>query len=142
MSRRNSNANGTLIVLALVVGLPIFIISKLVDAVGWITIIVAIVAVIALAIWYQHDKKQKRLQYLRDKYHDEEVVQKIMAGFFWQGQSEEQLKDAIGHPVEVDRMVLKTKTKEIWKYHKQGVNRFGLRLTVENGLVVGWDKKA
>ncbi|PKN66998.1 MAG: DUF2845 domain-containing protein, partial [Deltaproteobacteria bacterium HGW-Deltaproteobacteria-10] len=38
--------------------------------------------------------------------------------------------------------VLKTKTKKTWKYHQQGTNRFGLRVTVENGYVVGWDKKA
>ncbi|OIQ72119.1 hypothetical protein GALL_462580 [mine drainage metagenome] len=142
MAKRTSKADAALIALVVVVGLPIFLVSKLVDSMGWVVPIIVVVAIIGLAIWYQLDKKQKRLEYLRSKYQDEEIVQKIVGGSIWQGQSEEQLKDAMGDPVSVDRTVLKTKTKEIWKYHQQGVNRFGLRITVENGYVVGWDKKA
>ena len=41
----------------------------------------------------------------------------------------------------VDNKVLKTKTKDIWKYNRTGTNRYGLRITVENDIVVGWDKK-
>jgi hypothetical protein len=60
---------------------------------------------------------------------------------FWQGQTQEQLLDSLGRPADTDTKVLKTKTKEIWKYNRVGKNRFGLRVTVENGVVVGWDKK-
>lgn len=141
MAKKTFKAETALIVLAIVVGLPIFLVSKVVDSLGWLVPIVVIAAVIGCVIWYQQDKKQKRLEYLRAKYQDEDVVQKIIGGFFWQGQSEEQLKDAIGDPVSIDRTVLKTKTKEIWKYQQHGTNRFGLRITVENGYVVGWDKK-
>jgi hypothetical protein len=31
--------------------------------------------------------------------------------------------------------------KEIWKYNHSGGNRYGLRITIENGEVIGWDKK-
>jgi hypothetical protein len=37
---------------------------------------------------------------------------------------------------------MKTKTKEVWKYHQRGANRYGLKITLENGRVVGWENKA
>lgn len=142
MAKRNSKTDSALIGLLIVIGLPIFLVSKLVDSVGWVIPLITVAAVIGLVIWHLQKKAKKRLEYLRSKYKDEEVVQRIVAGSIWQGQSEEQLKDAIGEPVAVDRAVLKTKTKETWKYHQSGANRFGLRITVENGHVIGWDKKA
>ncbi|HOG17301.1 MAG TPA: hypothetical protein PLB96_08135 [Syntrophales bacterium] len=142
MAKRASKADAALIGLLIVVGLPIFLVSKVVESVGWVVSLIIVVAVIGLIIWHQQETKKKRLQYLRAKYQDEEVVQKIVAGDIWQGQSREQLKDALGEPVSIDHAVLKTKTKETWKYHQQGANRFGLRITVENGYVIGWDKKA
>lgn len=142
MAKRTSKADAALLVLVIVVGLPIFLVSKLVESVGWVMPIIVVAAIIGFAIWHQQNKKKKRLEYLRSKYHAEEIVQKIAGGFIWQGQSEAQLKDSVGDPVAIDRAALKTKTRETWKYHQRGVNRFGLRVTVENGYVVGWDKKA
>ena len=142
MAKRTSKADSALIGLLIVVGLPIFLVSKVVDSVGWVLPLIAVAVVIGLIVWHQQEKKRKRLEYLRAKYKDEDVVQKIVAGYIWQGQSEEQLRDSLGEPVAVDRAVLKTKTKETWKYHQSGTNRFGLRITVENGHVIGWDKKA
>ena len=84
----------------------------------------------------------KRIAYLRRKYSEEDIVQKILQGYFWSGQTAEQLYDSLGPPVDVDSKMLKTKTKEVWKYRHQGANRYGLRITVENGCVAGWDNKA
>jgi hypothetical protein len=142
MARRKAKAEMGLLVIVLIVGAPIYAAAKLVESVGWLIPAAAVLAVIALSLWYRHDKKQKRLAYLHAKYHNEELVQKIFNGYLWQGQTEEQLRDAIGEPQAVDRKILKTKTKETWKYQHQGANRFGLRITVEDGYVVGWDKKA
>lgn len=142
MAKRMKKAEASLIALVLIIGVPIYLVSKLVETTGWVIPVVAIIAVVILIIWYQYNKKQKRLAYLREKYKDEEIVQKIYDRCFWQGQTEEQLNDALGTPLAVDRKVLKTKTKEIWKYNSQGANRYGLRITVEDGCVVGWDKKA
>jgi hypothetical protein len=36
---------------------------------------------------------------------------------------------------------LKTKRKAVWKYAHRGGNRYGLRITVENNAVVGWDER-
>ncbi len=75
------------------------------------------------------------------KYQDKEVVDNIMRRQFWQGQTAEQLIDAIGEPEDIDVKVLKTKKKEIWKYDHQRGNRYELRITLDNDVVVGWEQK-
>jgi hypothetical protein len=142
MAKRMTKAESTLIAAAVVIGVPIYGVAKLFEAVGWVIPTLTVGAVIAFFVWQRHHKKQKRLSYLREKYRDENLAQKIFGGYFWQGQTEEQLRDSLGEPVEIDNKLLKTKTKEIWKYHRQGANRFRLRITIEDGLVSGWDKKA
>lgn len=75
------------------------------------------------------------------KYGNAALVDKIMSKMFWQGQSEDQLIESLGKPLDIDQRVLKTKTKEVWKYNKTGKGRYALRITLENGYVVGWDQK-
>ncbi|WP_207650586.1 hypothetical protein [Acidithiobacillus albertensis] len=105
----------------------------------------AIIAVLILALlgWLLISlyKKKRRKDALLKKYGDAEVVTLIMKKMFWQGQTEEQLRDSLGRPLDTDEKVLKTKTKEIWKYNRVGKNRYGLRVTLENGIVVGWEQK-
>lgn len=61
-------------------------------------------------------------------YKDENFVQKLMIGSFWQGQTK-------GQPKNVGEQVLKTKKKEAWKYQKTGNNRYALKIFIENGKV-------
>jgi hypothetical protein len=35
---------------------------------------------------------------------------------------------------------MKSKVREVWKYEHQGANRFSLRITLENGIVTGWQR--
>ncbi|MBI1301370.1 MAG: hypothetical protein GC137_06895 [Alphaproteobacteria bacterium] len=86
-------------------------------------------------------KEEQRRLYLIEKYNNTSVVNKIMNQNIWTGQSAEQLIESIGNPANIDQKVLKTKKKEIWKYDWQGGNRYGLRVTLDNDLVVGWDQK-
>lgn len=141
MARRMSDAKNVAIGWLVIIGL-IGVKVKFFENVGYVvpSIIVAVIAVVYFI--NKAVKKRRRLSYLRGKYKDEELVQKVFAGYFWQDQTAEQLIDSLGQPVEVDRKVLKMKKKEIWKYAHQGANRFGLRITLENDIVVGWDKKA
>jgi hypothetical protein len=108
-------------------------------------VIVVAVAGIALVTAYTSRKRrediERRRAALQAKYHDPQIVDMIMRHMFWQGQSEEQLLDSLGRPVDIDQKVMKTKVKEIWKYNQLGANRFGLRITIENKVVVGWDQK-
>lgn len=142
MARRATKAEAYLIAFVIIVGMPIYLISKFLKTTGWVTPLIFIISVVILIYLYQNDKNKKRLVYLREKYNDEEIVQKIYNGYFWQGQTEGQLEDSLGKPLAVDRKVLKTKTTEVWKYNSKGANRYGLRIKMEDGCVVGWDKKS
>jgi hypothetical protein len=64
-----------------------------------------------------------------------------MAGRVWQGATEEMLVESLGRPVDVDERVMKSKTRHVFKYNQLGKNRYGLRVTLENGVVVGWEDK-
>lgn len=75
------------------------------------------------------------------KYKDEELIERLMEEKFWVGQTKEQLIDSLGEPLDVDEKVLKTKVKEVWKYEQTGKNRYGLKIKLDDGVVVGWDQK-
>lgn len=53
MARKSSKGTGTLIALLLIVGIPIFLISKLVESVSWITPIVFIFGLITAIALYK-----------------------------------------------------------------------------------------
>jgi len=61
---------------------------------------------------------------------------------FWIGQTSDQLVESIGIPHSMDNKMLKTKKREIWKYYHRGANRFGLRITLDEDSVTGWDQKS
>lgn len=75
------------------------------------------------------------------KYDDADIVERIMKKHFWQGQSADQLMDSLGPPADIDSKIMKTKSRYVWKYHSTGKNRYRLRITIEDGEVVGWDHK-
>lgn len=102
----------------------------------WILGLIIAIVVIAFAM------NAMRRDALMKKYGDKDLVDRLMRRMIWEGQTAEQLVDSIGRPVQIDEKVMKAKTREIWKYHQRSRTRFGLRVTVENGMVVGWDKKA
>jgi uncharacterized membrane protein len=137
LRKSESEALGILIVLGVIaVG-----IVKFFEAVGFVLPILVVGSIIAVIVALRQVSKKQRIEYLRTKYGDEEIVQRIMNRTIWQGQSSEQVADSLGNPVEIDNKVLKTKKKEIWKYEHQGGTRFNLRITLDNDIVVGWDKK-
>jgi hypothetical protein len=72
---------------------------------------------------------------------DEELIERLMKESFWVGQTKEQLIDSLGEPLDVIQKVLKTKVKEVWKYEQTGKNRYGLKITLDDGVVVGWHQK-
>ena len=93
--------------------------------------------VCAIAVWAY---RQRRRQ-LTAKYGDAETVRRIMRRVIWQGETQEQLRESFGEPADIDQKVLKTKRKEVWKYRPAGRNRFGLKVTLDDGVVVAWDMK-
>lgn len=100
-----------------------------------------IVFFMIFSVIYQRYQIKKRKDLLMKKYGNLKIVEMLIKRMFWQGQTTGQLIDSIGKPLNVDQKVMKTKVKEIWKYNSIGKNRYGLKITIENGEVIGWDKK-
>jgi hypothetical protein len=99
----------------------------------------------------------------------EDAAKHIIEGRPWQGATEAMILDTLGKPEKVEEKVLKTKTKRLLYYvdecpkcsgsgflpefthiasgkcftcgGKGQSKGFSLRVVVENGAVVGWDKK-
>ena len=142
MAKRLTKSQGAALFWLFLIVLVIGGIAKFVEAVGPVMLSIGAIVVISVTVLYKNKARRERVEYLMSKYNDEAIVSKIMDGYFWEGQTSEQLIESLGRPVEIDEKMLKTKTKEIWKYSSLGGNRFGLRITLENGVVVGWDKKA
>lgn len=137
MTKKQTEALGLLVI----VGAVFVGIGKVFEMTGYLLPILAFIGAIGMYILFKYMKRQQRLEYLRNKYRNEELVQRIFNGYFWEGQSANQLVDSLGQPDAVDRKVLKTKTKEVWKYGHQGANRYALRITLDDGIVAGWDQK-
>lgn len=75
------------------------------------------------------------------RYGDATFVDTMMAGQIARGMTLEMVLDVWGTPADMDETVLKTKTKRELKYDQKGKNRFGTRVYLENGEVVGWETK-
>ena len=119
----------------------IYAIFRLSDLPMWLTLAAGLAAVTILIALVRTALRFIRRKSLMTKYRDTSVVDQLMDRRFWQGQTAEQLLDAIGRPDDIDQKVLKTKKKEIWKYDHHGRNRYGLRITLDDDLVVGWEQK-
>lgn len=57
------------------------------------------------------------------------------------GDTREMVIACLGPPVATEDIVLKTKRKQILKWKRISANRFGVKITIVEGVVVGWDKK-
>ena len=78
---------------------------------------------------------------LLQKYGDEKLVHALMDGTIWQGMTAEQLRDAWGEPVSIEEKVMKTKVRQVFKYQQVARNRFRDKVTLEDGVITGWDQK-
>lgn len=105
------------------------------------SVILGIAAIVIAIVLIRNFKTKKRRNFLLNKYKDDSIVDRIMKELIWQGMSEEQLIDSWGKPIAKDHKVYKTKTSGTYKYNQIGKNRFGSRVQLENGVVVGWYRK-
>ena len=153
MTKAESKALGGLLFLALVIGGPIYLVNAIGTAIGWRTfgwtILAIAIALIVFKIVRKAMLKRRREREfaarragLTAKYGDAAIVDRIMSRTIWQGQSEEQLIDSLGSPVDVDKKLYKKKTSQTWKYQQLSPKRFGLKVMLEDGCVVGWDQKS
>jgi hypothetical protein len=144
MARRKKGLDAAGLGVLIVLGLIALAVQAAVHATetpqGWILILL-IVAALVLVFVLKAAAKRRKLEYLIGKYGNEQVVALIYSHKYWQGQTAEQLLDPLGNPHGVDRKLLKTIKREVWKYNPRGVNRYGLRITLDNDIVTSWDHK-
>jgi hypothetical protein len=106
-----------------------------------------LIGVFVLYTRYDAARRKKRAEELAARLADlterfgETDAKRILDKMVWTGQTAEMLRESLGDPVAVDRRVLKTKTKEVWKYRPMGQGRYATRVTVEDGAVIGSDIK-
>lgn len=70
-----------------------------------------------------------------------DIAQAIWKHQYWQGATSDMIVESLGAPAEIKERVYKTKTKMTYCYHRTGVNRYALKIHIENDAVVGWDEK-
>jgi len=102
--------------------------------------IIIFISFFVIALIVDFFAKKNKKERLTQEY-GEEIATRIMKKIIWHGETETQLIESMGKPQAIDTKYLKTKTKEIWKYHSFGKNRFKTRITIDEGIVVGWDIK-
>ena len=152
MTKAEQKAVGGLLLIGIVVGVPIYAVTLLGESVGWPTLIGGCIALLVARTLFNSwrsvrlaDKRRAQMEarqsHLLEKYGDQYLVERIMSRMIWQDQTSEQLRDSLGDPVDTDEKVMKSRRREVWKYHPTGANRFSLRVTLDNGLVTGWDDK-
>jgi len=96
---------------------------------------------VASGLLSRRAESHRRRQHLEDlmlKYEDQSIVDAILNNEFWIGASDDMLRDSLGEPEDIDREVMKRKTKETWKYGRKRANQYRLRVFVENGVVTSW----
>jgi len=108
----------------------------------WVVAGLALVMAAAV-LWFVARSMARRSRYARllAKYGDEKLVVAIVTGTIWQGMTSEQLREAWGDPIAIEEKVLKTKTKQVFKYQQVSRTRFRDKVMLEDGIVIGWDQK-
>jgi uncharacterized Zn finger protein (UPF0148 family) len=86
-------------------------------------------------------RREERQLYLLTKFQSIDIVNRIMNTELQQGDSREIAIEMLGKPEISDLEVLKTKTRETWKYNHITKNQYGLVLTLENNVVTKYTAK-
>lgn len=108
-------------------------------------------ATIAVAAYLNYKKIERNKQKQKEwrerewerltKAYGLEGATNIQAKSLWVGCPEEALHEMFGFPDDKEERVRSSKVTKTLKYFRRGHNRYGLRVTVDNGIVSGWDDK-
>lgn len=104
--------------------------------------VLLLVAAVVLVFVARSLARHSRYARLMAKYGgDEKLVQALLTQTIWQGMTAEQLRDSWGEPAAIEQKVMKTRVREVFKYRPLGRNRFRDKVTLEDGLITGWEQK-
>ena len=137
MSKIQKEALATLLFVAIIITAVI----KFFENVGILPLIILIGACVLAFFMYRAIKRKKRLTYLKQKYVNSRIVDRIFNGVLWQGESAKQLIDSKGNPDKIDKKLVDGIKKEVWKYGHRGGKSYRLVVHLEKGLVVNWEGK-
>src|SRR5271155_2414088 len=107
MTKRLTKLEVNLLGVLLIVGAIALASQRILEVTGYVFPLVSIAAIIGAFGWHSRNKKRRRLEYLRSKYPDETIVQRILQRGFWEGQTSDQLADSLGTPANVDKKMMK-----------------------------------
>ena len=137
MTKLQKESLATLLFIAVIITAVI----KFFENVGFLTLIIVIVACVFAFLLYKTIRKKKRLSYLTQKYVNSRIVDRMFSGVIWQGETAAQVVDSLGKPDAVDKKQSPSLKKEVWKYGRRGGGRYNLIIDLESGIVVNWDGK-
>jgi hypothetical protein len=83
----------------------------------------------------------RRAELIQKYADDADLVERIVMGFYWRGQTAGQLIDSLGNPADIDARIVKGRRREVWKYHQADGNRYRLLIALENELVIDWEER-
>ena len=139
---RENLLKGIVIALALL-ALSVSSILKVTFLQGLIVVLatLAIGFIVSNNVKFEAERKAiiTRRRELIEKYQDESLVNAIINKELSQGMAGEVVLSMFGLPTDIDNKIFKDKRSVTLKYGQTGVNRFLLRVHLENDVVVGWD---
>jgi hypothetical protein len=153
-SRTSSSASSSGCALLIAVAFLLYFLVSMVhntSPLRLISIIVLLVSILFAIFWY--NKKVAAEAKARDEAARQTRADELAARFgaddarriqgqeLWQGATSAMVLEMFGAPIQIDEKILKTKTKTTYKYFQTGKNRFALKITLDNGVVVKWDDK-
>ena len=97
-----------------------------------------VMAGLAFAMERIHANRQSRLARLISRYNDSEIAKCVFHHEIWLGQTDQQLLDSRGTPAGIDHGLLGAREREVWKYGPRDTGGYRLRITLEDGVVTGW----
>ena len=137
MTKLQKESLATVLFIAVIVTAVI----KFFENVGLLIFIIIIVACVVAFLLHKVYKKKKKLSYLKKKYVNSRIVERMANGIIWQGETAAQLMDSLGKPDAVDKKQSQSLKKEAWKYVRRGGGRYNLIVELENGIVINWEGK-
>lgn len=83
---------------------------------------------------------RRRWLLLAQRYPDPALRDRLFAGQIWQGQTEQQLGDALGPPAARD-VAPSRHDQYVLKFGPIAYNQYRLLVTMEKGVVLGWEQR-
>jgi hypothetical protein len=84
----------------------------------------------------------QRRKHLIERYGDPAIADRIMRAQLWRGQKAEHFREALGKPADVDQAVLEEEGEGVSKYQPTGKRRYAVKVTLDDGVVVGSEDKS